>query len=100
MLAAVLGVRLQRLAVEEGPALGAALLAAVGAGVHADVEAAVAAAVRTEGEAEAPTPNLCARYAELYRDFAALYPALQGTGLWREPGSRGHAARRLANFRK
>jgi xylulokinase len=63
ILAAVLNVPLQRLAIEEGPALGAALLAAVGAGVHADVETAVAAAVRTEGAPEAPDPELGARYA-------------------------------------
>ncbi len=84
ILAAVLGVPLQRLAVEEGPALGAALLAAVGAGVHADVDAAVAAVVRTEGAAEAPDAGLCAHYDELYRDFSRLYPALKQTGLWRE----------------
>jgi xylulokinase len=84
ILAAVLGVRLQRLAVEEGPALGAALLAAVGAGVHADVEAAVAAAVRTEGQPEVPDPGLGARYDALYRKFGTLYPALKQTGIWRE----------------
>jgi xylulokinase len=82
ILAAVLDVPLQRLAVEEGPALGAALLAAVGAGVHADIEAAVAAAVRTEGAPEAPDPGLATRYGELHRQFDALYPALKGTGLW------------------
>ncbi len=86
ILAAVLDVPLQRLAVEEGPALGAALLAAVGAGVHADVEAAVAAAVRPEGAAEAPEPGLAARYAGLYRDFGTLYPALKRTGVWHERG--------------
>ena len=83
ILAATLGVRLQRLAAEEGPAMGAALLAAVGAGVHADVDAAVAAAVRTEGEPEPPDPALGARYQELYRGFGTLYPALRQTGLWR-----------------
>ena len=82
ILAAVLGVRLQRLAVEEGPAMGAALLAAVGAGVHADVDAAVAAAVRTEGEPEAPDPDLGAGYEERYRGFGRLYPALKQTGIW------------------
>ena len=83
ILAAVLGVRLQRLAAEEGPAMGAALLAAVGAGVHADVDAAVAAAVRTEGEPETPDPALSAGYEQTYRGFGALYPALRQTGLWR-----------------
>jgi len=82
ILGAALGVRLQRLAAEEGPAMGAALLAAVGAGVHADVEAAVAAAVRTAGAPEAPDSALAERYAELHRRFAALYPALVGAGAW------------------
>jgi xylulokinase len=86
ILAAVLELPLERLAVEEGPALGAALLAAVGAGVHADVEAAVAAAVRTEGPPEAPDPELVGRYAQLYRDFGSLYPALRSTGIWRASG--------------
>ena len=84
MLASVLGVPLQRLAVEEGPALGAALLAAVGAGVHADVAAAVAAAVRTEGEPDAPDPAVQARYEELHAAFGKLYPALRRTGVWHE----------------
>jgi xylulokinase len=85
MLASVLGVPLQRLAVEEGPALGAALLAAVGTGVHADVAAAVDAAVRTQGEPDAPDAALQARYNELHADFAKLYPALRQTGIWHEP---------------
>ena len=82
ILAATLGVRLQRLAVEEGPALGAALLAMVGAGVHADVDAAVAAAVRTAGPPEPPDPALERRYGELFSNFAALYPALKQSGVW------------------
>jgi xylulokinase len=84
MLASVLGVPLQRLAVEEGPALGAALLAAVGAGVHADVAAAVDAAVRPKGEPDAPDPALQARYEELHGAFASLYPALRQTGVWHD----------------
>jgi len=82
VLAAILGAPLQRLAVEEGPAMGAALLAAVGAGVHADVDAAVRATVRPLGPAESPDPALTERYLPLYRDFRRLYPALKGTGLW------------------
>jgi xylulokinase len=82
ILAAVLGVRLQRLAVEEGPAMGAALLAAVGAGVHADVDAAVAAAVRPAGEPEVPEAEWAARYRALHRRFRALYPALAQAGAW------------------
>jgi xylulokinase len=84
LLASALGVPLQRLAVEEGPALGAALLAAVGAGVHADVAAAVDAAVRTQGAPDAPDPALQARYEQLHAAFARLYPALRQTGIWHE----------------
>ncbi len=84
LLASVLGVPLQRLAVEEGPALGAALLAAVGAGVHADVAAAVDAAVRLQGEPDVPDPAQQARYQELHREFATLYPALRQTGVWHQ----------------
>jgi xylulokinase len=80
----VLGVPLQRLAVEEGPAFGAALLAAVGAGVHADVAAAVNAAVRPKGEPDMPDAALQARYEQLYGAFAKLYPALRQTGVWHE----------------
>ncbi|HEX5078909.1 MAG TPA: FGGY-family carbohydrate kinase, partial [Geminicoccaceae bacterium] len=87
MLASVLGVPLQRVAVEEGPALGAALLAAVGAGVHADVAAAVAAAVRTQGSPDAPDAALQPRYNQLHSEFTALYPALRQTRVWHPDGS-------------
>jgi xylulokinase len=82
MLASILGVPLQRLEVEEGPALGAALLAAVGAGVHADVAAAVDAAVRLHGAPDLPDPALQARYEEIYQEFTRLYPAFRQTGIW------------------
>jgi xylulokinase len=82
MLASILGVRLQRLEVEEGPALGAALLAAVGAGVHADVAAAVDVAVRTKGEPDVPDGALQPRYAELHDAFTRLHPGLRQTGVW------------------
>jgi xylulokinase len=82
ILAAILGLPLQRLAVEEGPALGAALLAAVGAGVHADVAAAVDAAVRPAGAPEPPDPDWVARYRPLHQRYAALYPALKAAGAW------------------
>jgi xylulokinase len=84
MLASVLGVPLQRLQVEEGPALGAALLAAVGAGVHADVGAAVNAAVRLRGDPDLPDAALQGRYAELHAAFRALYPALRQTNVWHD----------------
>jgi xylulokinase len=82
ILAAALDVPLQRLAAEEGPAMGAALLAAIGAGVHEDVEAAVAKAVRPHAPPERPDPELRATYRRLHASFNLLYPALKQTGLW------------------
>lgn len=81
-LASILGVGLQRLDVEEGPAMGAALLATVGAGIHRDVDTAVRAAVRSRGPLEQPDPLLQSRYAILHQRFARLYPALKSTNLW------------------
>ncbi len=86
MLASVLGVPLQRLAVEEGPALGAALLAAVGAGVHADVAAAVEAAVRHAGRARCAR---CRAAGALRRAARRVRQALPGAAPDR------HLARRL-----
>jgi xylulokinase len=85
VLASILGVPLQRLQVEEGPALGAALLASVGAGVHADVGAAVNAAVRLRGEPDRPDPTAQARYQELHGEFTKLHPSLRATAIW-HPG--------------
>jgi len=82
ILAAALGVPLQRLAAEEGPAMGAALLAAIGAGVHPDIQSAVAKVVRPHGSPELPEPELRAVYGRLHASFNLLYPALKQTGLW------------------
>ena len=81
-LASILGVGLQRLEVEEGPAMGAALLAAVGAGIHDDVDSAIDAVVRRQGPPEMPDEDLQARYRPIYDQFVKLYPALRSTGIW------------------
>ncbi len=81
-LAAILGVGLRRLEVEEGPAMGAALLAAVGAGIHDDVDRAIGAVVRSKGPADEPDPDLRARYRPIHDRFVKLYPALRSTGIW------------------
>ncbi len=83
-LASILGVGLQRLEVEEGPAMGAALLGAVGAGIHSDVDSAVAAAVRPSGPVEKPSTDLEAAYQAIYDRFTRLYPALRSTDIWHE----------------
>ena len=76
IVASVLGIPLERTAVEEGAAYGAALLGGVAAGVFADVHEAVAACVRVRGRIE-PEPAWADSYAHGYQRFRALYPALR-----------------------
>ncbi|MGI9491026.1 MAG: xylulokinase [Geminicoccaceae bacterium] len=81
-LASILGIGLQRLEVEQGPAMGAALLGAVGAGIHSDVETALAKMVRKEGPLETPKPALEGYYQPCYDRFTRLYPALKTANIW------------------
>ena len=76
ILASVLDLPLERTAVEEGAAYGAALLGGVAAGVFADEQAAVAACVRPAG-AIAPRADWVASYAEQHERYRALYPSLR-----------------------
>jgi xylulokinase len=76
IVASVLGVPLERAAVEEGAAYGAALLGGVAAGVFADVHEAVAACVRVRDRIE-PEPAWADTYTHEYQRFRALYPALR-----------------------
>ena len=76
IVASVLELPLQRVAVQEGAAYGAALLAGVAGGVFADPHEAVAACVRP-GETIDPHPAWAAAYAEGRERFVALYPALR-----------------------
>jgi xylulokinase len=74
--ASVLGVPLERTAVEEGAAYGAALLAGVAGGVFADVHEAVRACVTVRHVVE-PDPAWERSYAAGYERFRSLYPALR-----------------------
>jgi xylulokinase len=76
IVASVLGIPLERTAVEEGAAYGAALLGGVRAGVWADVHEAVASCVRARGRVD-PDPEWQEAYEEGYRAFRRLYPALR-----------------------
>ncbi|HZB23696.1 MAG TPA: xylulokinase [Gaiellaceae bacterium] len=76
IVATVLGVPLERTAVEEGAAYGAALLAGVRAGVFADVREAVAQAVHVRETVE-PEPRWQEAYDHGYARYKLLYPALQ-----------------------
>ncbi len=76
IVASVLDVPLERTAVEEGSAYGAALLAGVAAETFADVGEAVTRAVRVRETVE-PVPEWAAAYDEGYARFRRLYPALR-----------------------
>ena len=80
IVASVLELPLQRVAVEEGAAYGAALLGGVASGVFADVHEAVAACVRVRETVE-PDVEWSASYREGYARFRTLYPMLGGSGL-------------------
>src|SRR4051794_18490437 len=77
IIASALELPLERVAVEEGAAYGAALLGGVAGGLWADVEEAVRACVRPRGEVE-PVAGWIEPYRELRERYRALYPALRG----------------------
>jgi xylulokinase len=70
--ASVLGIPLERVALEEGAAYGAALLAGVRSGVFADAGAAVSTCVRVRDRIEPEWD-----YEEGYARFRSLYPTLK-----------------------
>jgi len=76
IVASVLGLPLERTAVEEGAAYGAALLGGVAAGTFADVHEAVGACVKPTETVE-PDPEWVEVYESQYESFRALYPALR-----------------------
>jgi xylulokinase len=77
ILASVLGIPLERTAVEEGAAYGAALLGGVAGGVFASVGEAIDRCVRIHDSVE-PEPAWRDVYDEGYERYRALYPALRG----------------------
>jgi xylulokinase len=76
IVAATLGLPLERTSVDEGAAYGAALLGGVRAGVFADAAAAVAACVTVRDRVE-PDPDWQAAYADAYTRYRELYPTLR-----------------------
>jgi xylulokinase len=76
IVASVLEIPLERLAVEEGAAYGAALLGGVAGGLWADVHEAVAACVHTTSQVD-PVQEWIEPYRELQARYRALYPALR-----------------------
>jgi xylulokinase len=76
IVASVLGLPLERTAVEEGSAYGAALLGGVAGGAFADVQEGVARCVRVQGRIE-PDCEWSDVYDRGYQRYRALYPALR-----------------------
>lgn len=76
ILANVLGIPLERVETEEGPAYGAAILAAVACGAFPDVKTATAKLIRVK-DITAPDPRLTEKYKERYQRFRAVYPQLK-----------------------
>ncbi len=76
IVASALDLPLERTAVDEGAAFGAALLGGVKNGVFPDAHAAVEACVATHGRVE-PDAAWRDAYADGHRRYAALYPALR-----------------------
>ncbi len=76
IVASVLGIPLERTAIEEGAAYGAALLGGVAAGTFADAREAVAACVRVRDTVD-PDQAWQAVYDDGYARFRSLYPALR-----------------------
>ena len=77
IVASVLELPLERVAVQEGAAFGAALLGGVSGGMWRDAAEAAAACVRVTAAAD-PDPAWVEAYAEQRERFRALYPALRG----------------------
>ncbi|MGM9532457.1 xylulokinase [Intestinibacter sp.] len=76
IIANVLNMDVERIEVEEGPALGAAMLAAVGCGEFEDVKEAsdkIVKVVKTVG----PDPKLVEKYDIAYEKFKNIYPTLK-----------------------
>jgi xylulokinase len=76
IVASVLELPLERVAVDEGAAFGAAILGGVAAGVWPDVHAAVAATVKPGARIE-PVDEWVEVYRERRAQYQALYPALR-----------------------
>ncbi len=76
IVASVLELPLERVAVDEGAAFGAAILGGVAAQIWPDVGTAVAATVRP-GERIEPVPEWVEIYRERRARYQALYPALR-----------------------
>lgn len=78
ILANVLGISVELLQSEEGPALGAAILAAVASGQYHTVQEATRQLVQVKSTVS-PDPKAVLLYEKRYQTFHSLYPVLKTT---------------------
>lgn len=76
IIANVLNIKVDRIASEEGPALGGAMLAAVADGTFVSVEEAASKIVQIIETIE-PEPELAEKYDRQYRKFVKIYPTVK-----------------------
>lgn len=76
IIANVLNINVQKIEIEEGPALGAAILAAVGCGEFASIEDAVNKIVKVV-EVIKPDPEIVSNYNLAYEKFRKIYPSVK-----------------------
>ena len=77
MIANIMGIRVDVIESEEGPALGGAMLAAVGCGEYPDVKTIAEKIVKVVDTIE-PEPKLTAKYEERDQQFRQIYPTVKG----------------------
>lgn len=76
IMANVLGITVNTVDVEEGPAYGGAILATIADGVYSSVEEAVSKIVNKK-DSVSPDEELVKKYNEQYNKFTKIYPALK-----------------------
>lgn len=76
IIANVMGLKVDVMESEEGPALGGAMLAAVGCGIFKDVKEAAEKLVKVVDTVE-PEPELADKYQERYEKFRQIYPTVR-----------------------
>lgn len=77
MIANIMGIKVDVIESEEGPALGGAMLAAAGCGEYPDVKTIAEKIVKVVDTIE-PEPELTAKYEERYQQFRRIYPTVKG----------------------
>jgi len=76
MMADIMGARIKTIVASEGAALGVGILAAVGTGLYGSVPEACKT-ILPESSSVQPNAADAAKYAEVYKMYTALYPAVK-----------------------